>query len=101
MTFAEAKAHEDKISAQLHEAKALLDEIEAHARKKKAQAEIETITDLKTKKQAIDKKWEDLKSAGEAKVGSQIKTDIEADIAKFKASLDHFRAKRKSQSAAK
>jgi hypothetical protein len=96
MTFAEAKAHEDKISAQLHEAKALLDEIEAHSRKKKAQAEIETITDLKARKQEIDKKWQDLKSAGEAKVGSQVKADIEADIAKFKASLDHFRAKRKS-----
>jgi len=101
MTFAEAKAHEDKISAQLHEAKALLDEIEAQAKKKKAQAEIETITDLKARKQEIDKKWQDLKSAGEAKVGAHIKADIEADIAKFKASLDHFRTKRKSHSAAK
>ena len=101
MTFAGAKAHEDKISAQLHEAKALLDEIEAQAKKKKAQAEIETITDLKARKQEIDKKWQDLKTAGEAKVGSHIKDDIEADIAKFKASLDHFRAKHKGHSAAK
>jgi hypothetical protein len=68
MTIAEVKAHEEKISAQLHEAKALLEEFEAHARKNKAQAEIEKITGLKAKKQEIEKKLRARgQHAGEAK----------------------------------
>jgi protein subunit release factor A len=100
MTIAEAKAHEEKISAQLHEAKALLDEIEAHARKKKAQAEIDTINTLKTKRQEIEKKLQGLKTVGEAKLGANIKADIDADLAKFKTSLGELATKLKSHSAA-
>jgi len=99
MTIAEVKAHEEKVSAQLHEAKALLDEIEAHARKRKAQAEIDTINRLKTKKQEIEKKWQQhLKTAGEAALALKIKADIEADLAKLKTSSEEVAAKLKTQS---
>ena len=100
MSFAEAKAHEDKISAQLHEAKALLDEIEAQSKKKKAQAEIEKITALNTKRQEIDKKLHKLLKAGvEAKVAVQIKADIDAELAKLKTSLEDLSTKFQSQSS--
>jgi|HubBroStandDraft_4_1064222.scaffolds.fasta_scaffold198141_1 hypothetical protein len=102
MTIAEAKAHEDKISAQLHEAKALLNEFEAHARKNKADAEIEKINALKTKHQEIDKKLHKLLNIGVgAKVAEQVKADIEAELGKFKASLGEFGSSRKGHSAAK
>jgi hypothetical protein len=94
------KAFEDKISAQLQEAKSQIDGIEAHAKGKLAQAEIDAINSLKVKRQEIDKKRQDLKTSSDAKA-TQIKAEIEADMAKFKASLDQFGAKVKSQSATK
>jgi hypothetical protein len=102
MTVAEIKAHEQKISAQLHEAKALLEEFEAHARKKKAQAEIEKITALNTKRQEIDKKLHQLLKTGvEAKVAVQIKADIDAELVKLKTSLEDLSTKFQSQSSTK
>ena len=97
---AEIKAFEEKVSAQLQEAKSKIDEIEAHTKGKMAQAEIDAIKSLKTKRQEIDKKRQDLRTSGEAKA-TQIKAEIEADLAKFKASLDQFGTKVKSQVAAR
>jgi hypothetical protein len=99
MTIAEAKAHEEKVSAQMHEVKALLNEIEAYARKNKAQAEIDKINGLKTKKEEIEKKWKQhLKTAGEAALALKIKADIEADLAKLKTSLEEVATKLRGQS---
>jgi hypothetical protein len=97
MTTAEAKAHEEKISAQLHEAKALIEEFEAHARKNKAQAEIDKINALKTKRQEVEKKLHQLLKVGVgAKAVEQIKADIDAELGKFKASLEEFGTKHKN-----
>lgn len=101
MTIEEMKAHEQKISAQLHEAKALLDQAEAHARKKKAQAEIDKINNLKAKKEEIEKKFhQHVKTAGEAALALKIRADIEAEVAKLKTSVEEVATKLKSQSAA-
>jgi len=98
MTIADIKAHEEKIGAQLHEAKALLEEVEAHARRKKAQAEIEKITGLKSKKQEIEKKLQQLVKTGvEAKAAVQIKTDIEVEVAKLKTSLGEIATRLQNQ----
>ena len=98
MTIAELKAHQDKISAQLHEAKARLEEFEAHARKNKAQAEIEKISGLKAKKQEIEKKLQQLAKTGvEAKAAVQIKANIEADLDKLKTSLGEIATRLKNQ----
>lgn len=98
MTIAEVKAHEEKISAQLHEAKALLEQVEAHARKNKAQAEIEKITGLKSKKEEVEKKLQQLAKTGvEAKAAVQIKSDIEAEVAKLKTSLGEIATRLKSK----
>lgn len=100
MAIAEVKAHEEKISAQLHEAKALLEEVEAHARRKKAEAEIEKITGLKAKKQEIEKKVQQLVKTGlEAKAAVQIKADIEAEVAKLKTSLGEIANRLKNQAS--
>lgn len=101
MTIAEAKAHQQKISAQLHEARALIEEIEAHARKNKAQTEIERLNELKTNRQEIEKKWQKhLKTAGEAALALKIKADIEADLGKLKSSLEEVSAQLQTQAPA-
>jgi len=101
MSNQEVKAHEEKINAQFHEAKALLDQIEAHARKHKAQSDLEKINALKTKKQEIEKKWhQHLKTVGVAAVALKVKSDVEAELAKLKASAEEFASKQNAQAAA-
>jgi len=101
MTIAEVKAYQEKIGAQLHEAKALLEEVEADAKKNKAQAEIERLNALKTKKQEIENKWHrHLKTVGETALALKVKSEIEADLAKFKNSLEGIKAELKTQAAA-
>jgi uncharacterized metal-binding protein len=98
MNIVEVKAYEQKINAQLHEAKALLDGFEAHAKGKLAQSEIDAISHLKTKHQEIEKKvHHDLKTAGAVAVAAKVKSDIDAEITKFKASVDQLAAKVRSQ----
>jgi len=100
VTVAEVKAHEEKISAQLDEARAPVEEIEAHARRNKAEAKIERLKALKTKREEIEKKLHQLMKIGvEATVATQLKADIDAELAKLKTSLGEFGMKRKSQSA--
>jgi hypothetical protein len=81
-----AKAYEEKVSAQLQQAKAQLAEFEARAKGKMGQAEIDTIIQLKAKHQELDKKRQDLKTAGDAKV-EQVKPEIDLELAKLKTSL--------------
>jgi len=101
MNVPEIKAYQEKISAQLQEAKALLSGFEAHAKGKLAQSEIDTIAHLKAKNQEIDKKvHHDLKTTGEVVVAAKVKSNIDAEIVKFKASLDQLAAKAKSQPTA-
>jgi len=101
MNIAEIKAYQDKINAQLQEAKALLNGFEAHAKGKMAQSEIDAINRLKAKHQEIEKKvHHDLKTAGEVAVAAKVKADIDAEVAKFKTSVDQLAAKVKSQPVA-
>ena len=101
MNIAEIKAYQAKIGAQLQEVKALLNGFEAHAKGKLAQSDIDAISRLKAKHQEIDKKvHQDLKVTGGVTVAAKVKSDIDAEIVKFKASLDQLAAKVKSQPAA-
>ncbi len=93
----ETKAYEEKISAQLQQAKAQLGEFEASAKAKMAQSEIDTIGRLKTKHQEIEKKRQDLKTLGDAKVG-QAKAEIDSDVANLKTSLAQLAMKLKKAS---
>ena len=101
MNIAEIKAYQEKVNAQLQEAKAVLNGLEAHAKGKLAQSEIDAINRLKAKHQEIEKKvHHDLKTAGEVAVAAKVKTDIDSEVTRFKSSLDQLSAKIKSQSAA-
>jgi hypothetical protein len=101
MNVPEIKAYQEKIGAQLQEAKAMLDGFEAHAKGKLAQSEIDTIAHLKAKNQEIDKKvHQDLKVTAKVTLATKIRSDIDAEMAKFKASLDQLADKVKSQPAA-
>jgi len=100
MNIAEVKAYQEKIGAQLQEAKAVLNGFEAHAKGKLAQSEIDTITRLKAKNQEIEKKvHHDLKAAGEVAVAAKIKSEVDAEMTKFKASLDQLSSRIESQPA--
>ena len=92
------KAFEEKVNAQLQEAKAKIDEIEAQAKGKVAQAEIDAIKGFHAKRQEIEKKRHELKTVGETKV-AHVRAEIESDIAKLKTSVDQFSNKVKSQVA--
>jgi hypothetical protein len=94
------KAYQDKITAQIQEAKSTLEQFEAKAKEKKAEAEITAINKLKTTKQNIDQKLQDLKTTNSAHM-TQAKAEIDAEVAKFKASIDEVAAKVKSYSATK
>jgi len=94
------KAYEEKISAQVQEAKARLEQIEAKAKEKKAQADIAVIGSLKTAKQNIDRKLQDLRTTHDAHV-AHAKADIDADVARLKASVDDLATKFKTHSATK
>ena len=101
MNIAEIKAYQEKVNAQLQEAKAVLNGLEAHAKGKLAQSEIDAINRLKAKHQEIEKKvHHELKTAGEVAVAAKVKTDIDSEVAKFKASLDQVSAKVNKQPAA-
>ena len=100
MNIAEIKAYQEKVNAELQEAKAVLNGLEAHAKGKLAQSEIDAINRLKAKHQEIEKKvHHDLKTAVEVAVAAKVKTGIDSEMTRFKSSLDQLSAKIKSQSA--
>jgi F0F1-type ATP synthase membrane subunit b/b' len=90
------KAYEDKVRAQLQEAKAKLDLLDARARESRARAEINALSYLKKAKENIDQKLQDLKATHGVHV-SRAKADIDAHVASLKASLDEITAKVKGQ----
>ena len=94
------KSFEDKVYAQLQEAKAQLEKLEATAKGKIAQAEVDALNALKTRRQEIEKKQQELKTAAAGKV-AQLKTEIESEAAKFKESLNQLQSKFKAHTAAK
>ena len=94
------KAYVDKIRAQVHEAKAKLDLFQAKAQNKKAQAHIEAIGSLKTAKDNIEKKLQDLSTTHDAHV-VRAKADIDAEVARFKATIDALATKFKADSTTK
>ena len=89
------KAFEDKIKAQVAEAKSKLDQLEGKAKEKRADAEATTFKQLKAANQNIERKLQDLKATHDAHV-AHAKSDIEAEVAKFKASIEDLGAKFKT-----
>lgn len=86
------KAYEDKVRAQVQEAKAKLEQFEAKAKEQKAETEITALNRLKTAKQDIDRKLQGLKTTQDEHM-AQAKADIDADVSRFKASIDTLSGK--------
>lgn len=82
-------AYQDRITALAREAKAKLEEFAIKATGKAAQAEIAAITSLNLAKANIDRKLQDLKSTHQ-EYQARAKAEIDADVAKFKASVDQL-----------
>src|SRR5262249_22499135 len=76
------KTYEDKVRAQMQDAKTRLEQFEAKAKEKGAQAEVAAVNNLKTAKANIDRKLQDLKKTHDAYV-TRAKADIDADVATF------------------
>ena len=89
------KAYEDKIKAQIGDAKGKLEQFEATAKEKRAQVETAAIGHLKAMKEDLDRKLQELKTTQGSHV-AKVKSDIEAQVAKFKAGIDELGAKFKS-----
>lgn len=65
---AEPKTFEDKVMAHLQEAKSQIKAIEAGAKGTLAQAEVDAVNRLKATRREIDKKSQELRTAGETKL---------------------------------
>ncbi len=89
------KAFEDRIRGQVEEAKTRLAQVEAAAKQHNADVSAATIARLKTAKQEIERKLQDLKATHDAHV-TRAKSEIERDVARLKASLDELGAKIKA-----
>lgn len=101
---AELKAYQEKVAAQVEQAKAKLHELEAHFKGQKAEAEIEAIRALKTAHQDIERKTKELKAIGETVAGAksaQIKAEIDAALANVNAKLAQLSSKVHTHSTAK
>jgi putative IMPACT (imprinted ancient) family translation regulator len=94
------KAYEDKVAAQMKDAKARLDQLEAQGKAKAAQSEAKAIGDLKSAKQDIDRKLQDLKKTHDTHV-TRAKAAIDADVAAFKTSVANVADKVKASTAKK
>ena len=89
------KAYEDKVNAQIREAKAKLEQFEAKATEQRTQAENKAIDDLKTTRQNLERRVRDLRSTQETNL-ERAKADISADVTKLNASIDELTTEFKS-----
>ena len=89
------QAVHDKIESQIKTAQAKLETLKAKAESAKANAQLKSIADLLTKKQAIDQKMTELKKSGETTY-QQAKADIESRVAELEKSVQAIEAKFKA-----
>jgi predicted negative regulator of RcsB-dependent stress response len=83
------KAFEDKIVAQMQEAEARIEQFEAKAREKRLESETAAVNGLKTARQNIERKLNELATTQEAQI-ARAKADIDAAAAALKTSLDEL-----------
>jgi DnaJ-domain-containing protein 1 len=91
-TSSSLSAFEEKVRAEVEQAKTKLEQFEAKAKERRSEAETATINRVKAAKQDIDRRLRDLKATHDVDV-AHAKSDIEAAVAKFKASIAELGAK--------
>jgi hypothetical protein len=94
------KAYQDKVSSQIQQGKATLEQLEAKAKEKGAQSELTAINALKSSKENIQRKLQDLKTTHEDDM-ARAQTAVDADLTAFKARIAELSAKLKTESAKK
>jgi len=85
------KDYEDKVNAQIRDAKAKLDQFEAKTATQRTQAESKAIEQLKTTRQTLEQKVRDLKTTQEGNL-DRAKANIDAEVAKLHTSIDTLTA---------
>jgi hypothetical protein len=96
---AQIKAYEEKIRAELQKTKAHVVELEARAKSDFAQAQIDLLKDVKAFQKEIEEKLHELKTTGDGNA-EQVKTYIDAKMAKLKSSLEQLAGKVKAHAKA-
>jgi F0F1-type ATP synthase membrane subunit b/b' len=86
-TSATLKAYEDKVAAQIKEAKAKLEQYEAKATEQRTQAELKAIEQLKMSRQNLEQKVRGLKTTQEGTM-ERTKAEINAEVARLHTSID-------------
>src|SRR5262249_23806713 len=90
-TSATLKAFEDKINAQIRDAKAKLEQVEMKTATERDQTESKTIEELKTTRQNLEQKVRDLNTTNAASL-ERAKEEISAEVAKLRTSIDKLTA---------
>jgi hypothetical protein len=86
-TNATLKAYEDKVTAQIKDAKTKLEQYEMKATEQRTQAESKAIEQLKMSRQNLEQKVRGLKTAQEGAM-ERTKAEINAEVAKLHTSID-------------
>jgi hypothetical protein len=86
------KAYEDRIVATIREVSARINQFEATAKAKRAQAEIAAVSGLKTAREGIETKLNELRTTQATQV-ARAKTEIDASVVKLEKALEDFREK--------
>jgi len=90
-TSSALKAYEDKINAQIRDAKAKLDQFDSKATTQRTQAESKAIDQLKTTQQTLEQKVHDLKTTQEGNL-DRAKANIDTEVAQLHTSIDKLTA---------
>jgi len=90
-TSATLKVYEDKLNAQIRDAKVRLEQFEMKAATQRTQAESKTIEQLKTTRQHLEQKVRELKTM-QAANQERAQDDIDAEVATLRTSLDKLTA---------
>jgi phage host-nuclease inhibitor protein Gam len=85
----------DKIATQITSAHVRLELLKAKALEAKANAELKTITELQTQKQALEQDLTDLKATSESAY-QKAKTDVESRIARLEKQVQAIETKFKA-----
>lgn len=88
----ELKAYEEKVTAQIEQAKGKLHELEGYFKGKKADTELEVLRGLRTTQKDIERKTSELKTIADAKV-TQVKAEIDSTLATFNNKLAQLAGK--------
>jgi hypothetical protein len=90
-TSSKLKAYQDKINAQIQQAKAKLDQFDATAATQRTQDQSKAIEQLKTARQNLEQKLRDLTTTQEGNM-DRAQANIDAEVAKLHTSIDTLTA---------